>query len=89
MMVLLAQLLYVGLAIKSILYKDHILSFLRVAGLTTLQDMLPLVLLSLSSTRLKASGARASPAFTSNDRFIRIVPELAFLACNTQRMNNC
>jgi len=31
MMVLLVQLLYVGLAIKSILYKDHILSFLRVA----------------------------------------------------------
>lgn len=41
----------------------------------------PFVLLSLSSTKLNASGAKASPAFTNNDLFIRIVPELAFLAC--------
>lgn len=47
--------------------------------------LIPFVLLSLSSTRPKASGASASPAFTSNDLFIRIVPELAFLACKRKK----
>jgi len=40
----------------------------------------PFVSFSLSRTRRKASGARTCPAFTSNDLFILIVPESAFLA---------
>lgn len=43
-------------------------------------SVIPLVSLSLSKTNWKASGAKASPAFTNKDLFILMVPESAFLA---------
>ena len=46
---------------------------------------LPFVSLSLSSTRTKASGARACPALTRSDRFIRVVPESALRAYKSRR----
>ena len=45
-----------------------------------LKSSLPFASFSLSSTREKASGASASPALTSKERFIRIVPESALRA---------
>ena len=57
----------------------------KVPTVQPLTATIPFVSLSLSKTRRKASGAKASPAFTSSERFMRMVPESALRAWERKR----